>query len=409
MPKLTDRYAILPPYPLAHIPGKKRLLLQQGVDVIDLGAGDADLAPPPAAVAALEEAARNPALGRYGFGLGYAPFREAVTRWMEGRFGLRFDPFTEVVPLIGSKEGITHVALAYAGRGDVTIVPEPGYLCYLGGSILGDAEPYLYPLRPRTNFLVELDEIPEDVLRRATILYLNYPNNPTSAIAPRDYLERVVETCRRHDILLAYDNAYSEMTYDGYVAPSIFEIDGAREIAIEFHSLSKTYNMTGWRCGWAVARPEIAGALAKVKTFADTGQYMGIQYAGVAALESSREWLPGNLRVFEERRDAAVAAFRAEGFAPETPRATMYLWIPLPDGVPSAVFAERLMDEAGVVVLPGASFGAGGEGFFRVSFITSPARIAEAARRAGEVLRRMLGTDGAAAERGVPAGAAGAR
>ncbi len=199
------------------------------------------------------------------------------------------------------------------------------------------------PCDRRTEFLVDLDEIPADVLRRTKLLYLNYPNNPTAAIAPRDYLERVVRRCRELDILLVYDNAYSELAYDGYVPPSIFEIDGARDVAIEFHSVSKTYNMTGWRCGWAVARPEICGALAQVKSFVDTGQFMAVQAAAVAAIESWREFVPRNVATFRERRDAAVAAFRNAGFACEMPKATMYLWAELPEGIPSAAFADRLI------------------------------------------------------------------
>ena len=400
LPQLTDRFKAFPVYPLAHVPVKKRELLQRGVDVIDLGAGDADLAPPPAAAEALVKAAHTPSMGRYGFGLGYVPFREAISAWMQMRFGQRFDPIAEVVPLIGSKEGIAHIAFAYLGRGDVAIVPEPAYQAYIGGTLLSDATPYIYPLRPHTEFLVELDEIPRDVLARTRVLYLNYPNNPTAAIAPREYLERVVRVCRERDILLLYDNAYSELAFDGYVPPSIFEIDGARDVAIEFHSLSKTYNMTGWRCGWAVAKPEIAGALAKVKTFVDTGTYMGIQAAGVAAIASWREFVPPNVAIFRERRDAGVAAFRAAGFACDVPKATMYMWIALPEGIPSRAFADRLMEEEGVIVLPGAGFGAGGEGFFRVSFIVPPARMAEAATRAGRVLAAMqaeAGTEVAAA------------
>ena len=389
MPQLTDRFKAFPVYPLAHVPTKKRELLQRGVDVIDLGAGDADLAPPAAAVEALVKAAHTPSMSRYGFGLGHVPFREAISEWMAMRFGQRFDPISEVVPLIGSKEGIAHIAFAYLGRGDVAIIPEPAYQAYLGGTLLSDATPYVYPLRPRTRFLVELDEIPRDVLARTRILYLNYPNNPTAAVAPRDYLERVVRTCRERDILLVYDNAYSEIAFDGYVPPSIFEIDGARDVAVEFHSLSKTYNMTGWRCGWAVARPEIANALLKVKSFVDTGQFMAIQAAGVAALESWAEFVPKNVAIFQERRDASVASFRAAGFECEVPRATMYLWVRLPEGIQSAVFTERLLEEQGVVVMSGSSFGAGGEGFFRISFIQSPARIAEAAQRAGALLASM--------------------
>lgn len=389
MPRFSARFSQFPVYPLAHIPARKKALIAAGVDVIDLGAGDADLPPPARAITALQEAAAEPAMSRYGFALGHVPFREAISAWMQTRFGQRVDPMSEIVPLLGSKEGLAHIAFAYLGAGDAAIIPDPAYQAYLGGTLMSDATPYVYALRPRTNFLVELEEIPADVMARTRVVYLNYPNNPTAAIAPRDYLERVVKTCRERDILLVYDNAYSEMGFDGYVPPSIFEIDGAREVAIEFHSLSKTYNMTGWRCAWAVAKPEIAGALTKVKSFTDTGQFMGIQKAGVAAIESWAEFVPQNLAVFKERRDAAVAAFRANGFHCELPRATMYLWIPLPEGLASAAFCDRLREEQGVIAMPGSGFGAGGEGFFRISFIQSGERIAEAARRAGSVLAAM--------------------
>jgi LL-diaminopimelate aminotransferase len=263
---------------------------------------------------------------------------------------------------------------------------------YLGGTLLGEATPYQYALRPRTEFLIDLDEVPEDVLRRTKLIYLNYPNNPTAAVAPREYLADMVRRCRERDILLVYDNAYSELAYDGYVPPSIFEFEGARDVAIEFHSLSKTYNMTGWRQGWAVGNPTVIGTLSKVKTFVDTGSFMAVQAAGVAALESWAEFVPRNVAVFRERRDAAVAAFREAGFACDSPKGSMYLWIPLPEGVASQEFADRLMDDEGVIVLPGAAFGPGGEGFFRVSFIAPPDRMAEAARRAGRVLASMVAT-----------------
>ena len=405
MPQLAKRFETLPEYVLARIPQKKHELLRRGVDVIDLGAGDADLMPPEAALRRLGEAVQIPGMNRYGFGLGLVQFREAVSAWMLKRFGLTFDPLREIVPLIGSKEGLSHLALAYMEPGRVAIVPEPGYNSYIGGSLLAGGEVYKYALRPRTKFLVELDDIPADVLERTNVLYLNYPNNPTSAIAPREYLEKIVKRCRELDILLVYDNAYSEMAFDGYVPPSIFEVEGARDVAIEFHSMSKTYNMTGWRCGWAVAKPEIAAALAKVKSFVDTGQFQAVQAAAIAALESWEQFLPRNLKVFTERRDAAVRAFCEAGFTCEAPKATMYLWIPLPDSVSSAAFAERLMEDEGVIVLPGSGFGAGGEGFFRISFITSPARIAEAAKRAGKVLRAMTSGEGTAKKGREKAGA----
>jgi LL-diaminopimelate aminotransferase len=390
VPTRAARFFTLPEYPLATIPQKKRELVARGVDVIDLGAGDADLAPPTAALDRMQDAVKEPSLSRYGFGLGHVPYREAVSAWMQRRFGVRFDPLTEVVPLLGSKEGISHLAFAYLEPGSVSIIPEPGYNPYQGGTLLASGEPYRYALRPRTDFLLDLDEIPRDVLDRTRILYLNYPNNPTAAIAPIEYLEHVVRVCRERDILLVYDNAYSEIAFDGYVPPSIFQVEGARDVAIEFHSLSKTYNMTGWRCGWAVAKPEIASTLLKVKSFVDTGQFMAIQAAGVAALESWAEFVPKNVAIFQARRDAAVSSFRAAGFECDVPRATMYLWIKLPEGIASATFTERLLEEQGVVVMAGSSFGAGGEGFFRISFIQSPERIAEAAQRAGALLASMI-------------------
>jgi LL-diaminopimelate aminotransferase len=390
MPEYTKRLLSLPEYPLAKIPEQKREAIARGVDVIDLGAGDADLSPPEVVLQRLAEASRIPAMSRYGFALGLMEYREAIVRWMQRRFGVSFNPLTEIVPLIGSKEGISHLALAYVAKGDVTIIPDPGYNAYVGGTLLAEGEPYKYALRPENNFLVNLDDIPADVLKRAKMLYLNYPNNPTSAIAPREYLEKVVRRCKELDLVLVYDNAYSELAFDGYVPPSIFEIEGARDVAIEFHSMSKTYNMTGWRCGWAAGRPELASALAKVKSFIDTGTYLAIQAAAATALDHSEEFVPGNVAVFKERRDAAVTAFNENGFPCTAPRATMYLWLPLPAGVPSAVFADRLMKDEGVIVLPGSLLGKGGEGFFRISFITSPQRIREAAVRAGRVLKGLL-------------------
>ncbi len=392
MPPYTQRILNLPPYPLAAIPQKKRDLLARGVDVIDLGAGDADLSPPAAALDRMADAIREPAMGRYGFGMGLPAYREAIVRFMQRRFDVTFDAMTEIVPLIGSKEGLAHVAFAYLNAGDYAIMPEPGYNAYLGGTTLSEGHAYRYALRADNGFLIDLDEVPEEVLSKTKLLYLNYPGNPTAAVASTEYLERTIRRCADLDILLVYDNAYSEMAYDGYVPPSIFEIDGGREVAIEFHSMSKTYNMTGWRCGWAAGKPEFVGALAKVKSFVDTGSFLAVQAAAAAALDAHDEFVPGNVAVFKERRDAAVEAFRANGFTCEVPKAAMYLWIPLPPHVTSADFANRMMDEAGVIVMPGSAFGKGGEGFFRISFITSPERIREAADRAGKILAQFLNT-----------------
>lgn len=386
VPMLAERFRDFPMYPLADVPQIKRDLLARGVDLIDLGAGDADLAPPPAAVKALVDAAAKPAMSRYAHQLGLPAYREAIADWMERRFEVRLDPFSEILPIIGSKEGIAHLAFCYVNPGDITIVPDPGYLPYTGGTLLAGGQPYQVPLRPENEFLLPFDELPADVVERAKILYLNYPNNPTAAIAPLDYLARAVDFCREHGILLVYDNAYSEIAFDGYVPPSIFQVEGARDVAVEFHSLSKTYNMTGWRIGWAAGGAEVIGALSRIKTFVDTGIFLGVQAAAAAALESSAEWVPGNVAAFQERRDAAVAALRGAGFDVAVPRATMYLWVPVPGGASSEAFARRALLEEGVVVMPGAALGEGGEGFFRVALTQSSARLEEAASRLGRLV-----------------------
>ena len=308
MPAYTDRLLSLPEYPLSGIPEKKRELIARGVDVIDLGAGDADLSPPPAVIERISQAVRIPTMSRYGFALGLVEYREAVARFMKRRFNQEFHPLKEIIPLIGSKEGLSHLALAFAAKGDYTILPEPGYNSYVGGTLLAEATPYKYALRPENGFLIDLDKVPGEVLKKARILYLNYPNNPTAAIAPKEYLEDMVRRCKELDILLVYDNAYSELAYDGYVPPSIFEIEGARDIAIEFHSMSKTYNMTGWRCGWACGKQEFISGLAKVKSFVDTGTFMAIQAAAATALDECADWIPTNVAEFKRRRDAAVDA-----------------------------------------------------------------------------------------------------
>ena len=385
----SKRLQSLPSYPLAEIPTLKRRLLEAGVDVIDLGAGDNDTPPPQVAVETMTAALHNPALSKYGFQQGLPEFRQAASRWIERRFGQRFDPFTEILPLIGSKEGLSHLPLAVINPGDVAIVPEPGYQAYLGGTLLSGAEPCIAPLRPENKFLLELDQIPGDMLRRAKIAFVNYPNNPTAAVATSEYLERTVATCRRHDILLAYDNAYCELTFDGYRAPSIFEISGARDIALEFFSLSKSYSMTGWRVGFAAGRPELIGALTRVKSYVDTGPFLAIQKAGAAALDHSDELVAPIRSELEQRRDAAVAALARAGFTVEPPKAAMYLWIPLPEGTMSAAFAKKALEETGVVVLPGSAFGPAGEGFFRIALTVGADRLRAAAERLGGVLAQL--------------------
>jgi LL-diaminopimelate aminotransferase len=386
MIELSQRLHALPGYPLAEIPTLKRRLIESGVDVIDLGAGDNDTPPPATAVEAMTAALRDPAYSKYGFQQGLPAFRQAASRWVDRRFGFQFDPTTETLPLIGSKEGLAHLPFAVVNPGDVTIVPEPGYQAYLGGSILAGAEPFIAPLRPENDFLLDLERIPEAVLRRAKLVFLNYPNNPTAAVAPLDYLERAVAICRRHGILLAYDNAYCDLTFDGYRAPSIFEIGGAREVALEFFSLSKSFSMTGWRIGFAVGRPELVGALTRVKSYTDTGPFLAVQKAGAAALDQAEELVAPIRAELERRRDAAVAALREAGFALEAPKAAMYLWVPLPAGTASAAFATRALEDTGVVVLPGSAFGPAGEGFFRIALTVGAERLRTAAGRLGQTL-----------------------
>jgi len=384
--KLSDRFQSLPAYPLAGIPEAKKRLLAEGVDVIDLSAGDADLAPPPAAVEGIREAVGNPNLSRYPFNLGLAEFRTEVVSWMKRRFGVELDPVKEIVPLIGSKDGIAHLPLAFINPGDAAFIPDPGYAPYWSGVWLAGGEPIRVPLKAENNFLIPLDQLPADQVARAKLLYLNYPNNPTTALAPRSYLKEAVDFCKENDLLLVYDNAYSEVAFDGYRPPSIFEIEGGKEVSLEMHSFSKTYNMTGWRVGWAAGNPELIGALARIKSFVDTGVFLGVQAAAARALATSEEWVPSNIQVFQDRRDAAVAAMRAEGFELETPKATMYLWIPIPTEETGLEFCRRALDQEGVIILPGSSMGQGGEGFFRIALTTSEERLQEAARRLGRLL-----------------------
>ena len=386
-PRRSRAFRALPGYPLADIPEKRRELVARGVDVIDLGAGDADLPVPPAVAERMREVAGDPAYGRYPFQLGLPAFREAVAAWMERRFGVALDPFAELLPLIGSKEGIAKLPLAFLDPGDVAVLPDPGYQAYRGGVVLAGGQPHLVPLRPEHDFLIPLDDLPHHVSERVRIVYLNYPNNPTAASASRDDLASAVAFCRQRDAILLHDHAYSEIAFDGYRPPSVLELEGAREVAVEFHSFSKTYNMTGWRLGWAAGSRKLIGALSRVKSFMDTGVYLGIQAAGVAALESWASWVPGNVATFQRRRDAAVEGLRSAGFEVSVPRATMYLWVPVPGGEPSEAFARRALEQEGVVVLPGGALGAGGEGFFRIALTVPEARLREAAGR----LERLSG------------------
>ncbi|MDZ7779418.1 MAG: aminotransferase class I/II-fold pyridoxal phosphate-dependent enzyme [Gemmatimonadota bacterium] len=387
MIRTSARYGRLPAFPLAQMKATRAQLESEGVDVIDLGAGDSGLPPPPAAVSRLREVSEDPTYSSYPFQRGLPEFREAVSRWMKRRFGLDVDPWTEVLPLIGSKDGIAHMPFAFMDPGEVGIIPDPGYTPYVGGVTLAGGEPHLVPLRPEHDFLIPLSEVPDDVAARTRILYLNYPNNPTTAVAPDAYYREAIDFCRERGALLAHDHAYSELAFDGYRPSSVLEFDGAGEVALEFHSLSKTYNMTGWRLGWAVGRPELIAALQTVKTFVDTGQFLAVQAAGAAALDAWDTWVPGNVATFQRRRDALVEALRRAGFDVALPRATMYVWVPLPEGIGSSEeFARQALEEQGVMVLPGATLGKGGEGFFRAALTASEDRLAEAGRRLGALL-----------------------
>ena len=388
MIKANARVDALPGYPLAEIPSIKKRLMDQGVDVIDLGAGDADWKPAQPINDALVQALGELKYHKYGFQQGLPEFRQAIARFMEKRFGQQFDWATETLPLIGSKEGLTHLAFGVASPGDVVLVPEPGYQAYIGGAILSGSEPLICPLKADKDFLLDWESIPEATLRKTKLVYLNYPNNPTAAVASMEYLEKTVALCKKYDILLAYDNPYVDVTFDGYVAPSIFQVKGAREVAIEFLSLSKSYSMTGWRCGFAVGRKELIHILNRVKSYTDTGPWLAVQKAGIVALDRSEEFVKPFAAELQRRRDAALAVLRRDGFDVSTPKGAMYLWVPLPKGMPSAPFTRKVLEETGVVMLPGSGFGPSGEGFFRIALTLPSERIAEGIARVGSVLAK---------------------
>jgi LL-diaminopimelate aminotransferase len=380
-----QRLRSLPPYPLADVPDIKARLLAEGSPVIDLGVGDPGLPVPDAAVPALCEAAADPALHKYGFQRGLPAFRAAVAEWMQVRFSRPVDPESEVLPVIGSKEAIALAAFALLDPDDSVLIPDPGYAPYFGGSFFAGARVISVPLRADEGFLVPPEAI-RSARGRLRIVYLNYPNNPTSAVADPEYLRQVVTACRERDAVLLFDNAYSEITYDGFRAPGLLEVDGGREAGIEFHSFSKTYNMTGWRLGWAVGDARRIAALRRVKTFFDTGGFMAVQAAGAAVLRDAAAYIRWNVGQLCERRDAAVRAFQSVGLEVSSPRGTLYLWFPVPTGEPSEQFCRRLLLESGVVLLPGSAMGAGGEGFVRASLAVPPDQYERAGRRIREAV-----------------------
>jgi LL-diaminopimelate aminotransferase len=377
--RLGERVRNLPPYLFAELDRKVAAKRASGADVISLGIGDPDLPTPRHVVEALQEAAEDPTTHQYPSYYGLPAFRKAVSDFYERRFGVSLDPETEVQPLIGSKEGLAHLCLAFVDPGDEALVPDPGYPVYAIGTQLAGGRAVSIPLRASKGFLPEFDEVvPTD---RAKLLWLNYPSNPTAATTDTSFFEEAVAFAARHDLLLCHDAAYSEITFDGYVAPSVLEVPGARDVSIEFGSLSKTYNMTGWRVGYAVGNAEAIRALATVKTNLDSGIFNAVQRAAVAALNGPQDHVDAMRAVYQKRRDTVVSALADVGLVIEPPLGSIYVWVPVPSGQTSAGFAAELLDEASVVVAPGTGYGPNGEGFVRFSLTVADERLEEAMHR----------------------------
>jgi LL-diaminopimelate aminotransferase len=371
----------LPPYLFAEIDRRKREALARGVDLVDLGVGDPDIPTPAPVVEKLMESVSKPLNHRYPSSSGMAEFRAAVANWYKTRFNVELDPGKEVVSLIGSKEGIGNMAVAFVDPGDVVLVSSPCYPVYHIGTAFSGGKNYFLRLKKENHFLPDLDAIPNDVARRAKLLWINYPNNPTAAVADRDFYRRVVDFANRHNVIVCHDAAYSEMGYDGYRPLSFLQIDGAREVGIEFHSLSKTFNMTGWRIGMAVGNPEIVAGLAQAKSNLDSGIFQSIQEAGIEALRLGEQIVEPSRTIYQERRDILVEGLRAVGLDCEKPRATFYVWVACPKGLSSADFTAKLLDEAGVVTTPGNGFGDAGEGYVRFTVCVDKERLREVAER----------------------------
>lgn len=379
--KPAARLGLLPPYLFAELDRLKREVQQKGVDVISLGIGDPDLPTPGHIVEALKRAAEVPANHRYPDYQGLDRFREAAAQWYRRRFNVTLDPAREVCTLIGSKEGIANFPVAVVDPGDIVLIPDPGYPVYYSGCIFNGGEPYFMPLRQENAFLPDLGAIPLEVARRAKLMWLNYPNNPTAATADPEFFRRAVRFCLEHNIILAHDIAYSEIAFDGYRAPSVLQIEGARECAIEFHSLSKTYSMTGWRVGFVVGNAQLVGALGTVKTNVDSGVFQAVQEAAITALTGGDEKLQEYCAIYQQRRDVMIGALRGLGLECGMPRATFYLWARTPKGYTSVSFTERVLKETGVVITPGSGFGKSGEGYVRFSLTVASERLNEAVER----------------------------
>ena len=377
----AERLKKLPPYLFKEIDRKKAEVRARGVDIIDLGIGDPDLPTPPHIIEALKKAAEDPATHRYPSYSGMGDFKEAVAKWYQERFGVELDPDTEVISLIGSKEGIAHFPLAFVNPGDVALVPAPAYPVYNIATMFAGGESYFMPLLSENRFLPDLNAIPAKITSRARIMFINYPNNPTSAVADLDFFRKVVEFARDNNILVCHDAAYTEMAFDGYRPPSFLAADGAKEVGIEFHSLSKTYNMTGWRIGFAVGNREAIEGLGAIKSNIDSGVFQAVQMAGIEAIRGDQSCVRDMVQVYSRRRDLMVKGLQDVGFEVESPRATFYLWIKVPEGYTSSDLTECLLEDAGLVVTPGNGFGEPGEGYFRIALTQKRERLAEAVQR----------------------------
>lgn len=379
----------LPPYLFARIEKKIAEARERGVDIISLGIGDPDMPTPGHVIEKLVEQAHNPENHRYPTSEGMLAFRQAVAEWYKNLYNVELDPRREVVTLIGSKEGIAHISFCYVDPGDVNLVPDPGYPVYHIGTLLAGGESYFMPLKAANGFLPDLREIPSDVARRAKLMFLNYPNNPTGAVADLKFFQEVVEFAKNYDLIVCHDAAYSEITYDGYRAPSFLQTPGAKEVGIEFNSVSKPYNMTGWRLGWACGRADVVEALGRLKSNIDSGVFQAVQYAGIAALTGPQDNLVEVRRIYQERRDIIVDGLNSLGWRLEKPKATFYVWAPVPKGYTSASFAEMVLEKAGVIITPGNGYGNHGEGYFRIALTISKERMQEAIERLKAVLGKV--------------------
>lgn len=386
--KLTvaRRLAELPPYLFVEIDRKRREAVARGIDIINLSIGDPDLPTPAPIIRALAQAAREPANHRYPESEGLDRFRQAVADWYQRRFGVELSAQNEVLTLIGAKEGIGHLPLALVNPGDVVLIPDPAYPVYRAATIFAGGEPYEMPLRRENGFLPDLGAIPESILSRARLMFLNYPNNPTGAVAPPDFYRDVVGFARRHNIVVAQDNTYSEISFDGYRPPSFLEAPGAKDVGIEFHSLSKTFNMTGWRIAFAVGRADVVDALRKIKSNLDSGAFQAVQEAGITALSLAEEIGARNCKTYQRRRDVLVAGLRKAGLEVEAPRATFYVWPRVPAGYDSAGLVSTLIERTGIVCTPGSGFGKEGEGYVRFALTADVKRLREATMRLGSAL-----------------------